>query len=115
MCDHGQPCVEVGVVGEGDLDDPMHTFRGVRADLLRRICLIERDAMRDSRPDLRGDTGDAQARTEIVADPRRQPHGLLVRHHCQLRGGAERAVRLRAVGPHTLTNATRVPPSPRRR
>jgi hypothetical protein len=133
--------------GEGDLDDPVRTLRGVRPDRLRRIRLIQRDGVRDSRPDLPevaaarhgrddgraasagelggertnaaehavnqdrlpgdrpvtedgpvcGNAGDAQARTKLVTDTRRQLHGLLVGHHGQLCGGAERAIRLRAV------------------
>ena len=62
---------------------------------------------------VRGDTWDAQARAHFVADFFRELDSLLGGHHGQLRGGAERAIRLGTVDPDSLTDATGVHTFPR--
>src|SRR3954471_8822409 len=57
---------------------------------------------------VRGDAGDPEARTDLVADLRRELDSLLVRHDGQLRGGSERTVRLRPVDPDALADAAAV-------
>jgi hypothetical protein len=62
---------------------------------------------------VRGDTWDAEARARFVADFCRELDRLLGGHHGQLRGRAERAIRLGTMDPDTLTDATGVHAFPR--
>jgi hypothetical protein len=86
---------------------PVRKLRGKRTDAAEHTLDkddLPCDGSVNEHRAMRSDPWYPKARAQLVADRIRQLHGLVRGHDRNLRGGAERTIRLRPVQPHTLTN-----------